>query len=120
METRFVRKDGEIIHVLLGSSPLDSADSTINFATTALDITGRVLTEAELARHRDQLEELVAERTTQLQEEMDKHRQILSLMAGREVRMAELKKAIKKLRNQLKDAGLEPIANDPLLEHNIS
>ncbi|MBT3391402.1 MAG: GAF domain-containing protein [Chloroflexi bacterium] len=120
VETRFVRKDGEIIHVLLGSSPLDSADSTINFATTALDITGRVLTEAELARHRDQLEELVAERTTQLQEEMDKHRQILSLMAGREVRMAELKKAIKKLRNQLKDAGLEPIANDPLLEHNIS
>ena len=120
VETRFVRKGGEIIHVLLGSSPLDSADSTINFATTALDITGRVLTEAELARHRDQLEELVAERTTQLQEEMDKHRQILSLMAGREVRMAELKKAIKKLRNQLKDAGLEPIANDPLLEHNIS
>jgi hypothetical protein len=36
-------------------------------------------------------------------------------MAGREVRMAELKDAIKELRTQLRDANLTPVADDPLL-----
>lgn len=57
----------------------------------------------------EQLEGIVAERTEDLQT-------TLNLMAGREVRMAELKKVIKKLRDQLQNAGLEPVANDPLLE----
>ena len=35
-------------------------------------------------------------------------------MAGREVRMAELKKVIKKLRSQISSAGMHPIADDPL------
>ncbi|MBC8331960.1 MAG: GAF domain-containing protein [Anaerolineae bacterium] len=60
-------------------------------------------------RHAFELEKRVAERTKELQT-------FVNLMAGREVRMAELKKAIKKLRKQLSDAGMEPIANDPLLE----
>ena len=37
------------------------------------------------------------------------------MMIGREVRMAELKKVIKSLREQLKDNEIIPIANDPLL-----
>jgi hypothetical protein len=37
-------------------------------------------------------------------------------MAGREVRMIGLKDAIRKLRAQLEEAGLEPVADDPLLE----
>ena len=40
---------------------------------------------------------------------------VINLMAGREVRMAELKKVIKALRAQLKEAGLKPVADDPLL-----
>ena len=59
--------------------------------------------------HASELEKRVAERTKELQT-------LVNLMAGREVRMAELKKTIKKLRKQLVDAGMEPIANDPLLE----
>ena len=39
-----------------------------------------------------------------------------SLMAGRGMRMVELKKVIRKLREQLKSAGLTPVANDPLKE----
>lgn len=39
---------------------------------------------------------------------------IINAMAGREVRMAELKKVIKKLRAQIKNAGMTPVANDPL------
>jgi acyl carrier protein phosphodiesterase len=37
-----------------------------------------------------------------------------NLMARREVRMAELKDVIRKLRAQLEKAGLEPVADDPL------
>jgi len=66
-------------------------------------------TEEELKKHRKHLEELVKERTTELQK-------IINLMSGREMRMAGLKKTIKKLRAQLKEAGLEPVADDPLKE----
>ncbi len=61
----------------------------------------------ELKKHSYNLESLVRERTDQLQ-------RMVNLMAGREVRMAELKEVIKKLRNQLIQAGLEPVADDPL------
>jgi PAS domain S-box-containing protein len=73
-----------------------------------VDITERVRAERKLREHREHLEELIDERTAEL-------RQMLNLMAGREVRMAELKDVIKKLRAQLKSAGLEPVADDPLL-----
>ena len=36
-------------------------------------------------------------------------------MAGREVRMAELKDVIRQLRAQLEEAGLTPVADDSLL-----
>ncbi len=55
----------------------------------------------------------------QAEEELRKHaaeqKRMVNLMAGREVRMAELKGVIRKLRAQLEEAGLEPAANDPLL-----
>ncbi len=59
--------------------------------------------------HARGLEERVKERTLELQ-------RAVNLMAGREVRMSELKETIKKLRNQLIEAGLEPVADDPLKE----
>jgi hypothetical protein len=51
----------------------------------------------------------VAERTSEL-------RKMVNLMAGREVRMAELKGVIRQLRAQLAEAGLKSAADDPLLE----
>jgi hypothetical protein len=41
---------------------------------------------------------------------------MVNLMAGREVRMAELKETIQKLRAQLEETGLTPVADDPLKE----
>ena len=41
---------------------------------------------------------------------------IVNTMAGRELRMAELKETIQKLRAQLEAAGLTPVADDPLKE----
>lgn len=66
-------------------------------------------TEEELKKHREHLEEKVKERTAKLQT-------MVNVMAGREMRMTGLKKTIKKLRAQLKEAGLEPVADDPLKE----
>jgi PAS domain S-box-containing protein len=75
----------------------------------ASDITKRKRVEEALHEHRDHLEEEVERRTAEL-------RTLVNAMAGREIRMAELKKTIRQLREQLKKAGLEPIANDPLFE----
>lgn len=53
------------------------------------------------------LEQRVRERTTELQ-------RVVNLIAGREIRMEELRGVITQLRAQLKHAGLKPAADDPL------
>jgi len=60
-----------------------------------------------LERHTWELEQRVAERTDEL-------RRAVTLMAGREIRMAELKQDINALRRQLHAAGIEPAAGDSL------
>ena len=72
-----------------------------------LDFTERRKVEQDLEKYQTHLQELVEERTGEL-------RQTISLMAGREVRMAELKETIKKLRGQIDEAGMVPVADDPL------
>ena len=74
-----------------------------------MDITERKRAQEELERHREHLQEMVRDRTTELQT-------IINTMSGREVRMAELKEVIGKLRAQIDSAGLTPVANDPLKE----
>ncbi len=77
-------------------------------AELALILYNAILYE-QVKRHANELEERVKERTKELQK-------AVNLMAGREVRMAELKEVIKKLRAQLLEAGLEPLYDDPLKE----
>jgi len=61
----------------------------------------------QIQQHADELEERVYDRTHELCT-------IVNAMAGREVRMAELKDVIKKLRRQIEAAGMTPMADDPL------
>jgi phosphoglycerate-specific signal transduction histidine kinase len=103
----------------------------------AHDITKRILAEEKLARHLESLEELVEERTDELtkanqqlnqqieerkkagdvlKERTDELQTMVNALAGREIRMVELKKVIKKLRSQLEGAGMKPVADDPLKE----
>mgnify|MGYP006291277229 CR=1 FL=1 len=63
--------------------------------------------ERELRANREQLQQLVQERTARLQT-------VMGATTGRELRMAELKDVIRQLRKQLEDAGITPEADDPL------
>jgi PAS domain S-box-containing protein len=77
-------------------------------------ITERQRAEQKLREAHDTLEERVEQRTMELEKETEEHRLLFDLMVGREIRMADLKIVIKKLRSQLIQAEMEPIADDPL------
>jgi len=90
VEAEIVRKDGTRFTALV--APAGFFDEEGNFAGyigALIDITERKRLEEE-------------------------QRRLLNLMAGREVRMAELKEAIRQLRAQLQDARMRPVADDPL------
>ncbi|MCP4142807.1 MAG: PAS domain S-box protein [Chloroflexi bacterium] len=96
--------------------PLYAEDGTVpRILAVVENITERKKAEQELNMYRDHLEELVEKRTAELKKKMDEQMTTFDLMIGREVRMSELKEAIKKLRAQLERAGITPEANDPLL-----
>ena len=105
-----VRKDGlQFWANVIITALRDDSGELVGFSNVTQDITERKRTEEELEKHREHLEELVRERTTELQT-------IVNAMSGREVRMAELKETIRKLCAQLEEEGLTPVADDPLLE----
>ncbi|MEE8481408.1 MAG: hypothetical protein V3T59_09220, partial [Desulfobacterales bacterium] len=93
--------------------------------------------EEKLAKHLESLEELVEERTNELtkanqqlnqqieertkagdelKKRTDELQTMVNAMAGREIRMAELKNVIEKLRAQIESEALTPVADDPLKE----
>jgi len=68
VETRWQRKDGECIDVLLSSAPIDRMDLSRGVTFTALDITDRKRMEMELLAAKIDLERRVEQRTLELQE----------------------------------------------------
>jgi len=68
VETRWQRKDGVNIDVLLSSAPIDRKDLSRGVTFTALDITDRKRMEAELLAAKIDLERRVEQRTLELQE----------------------------------------------------
>jgi len=94
------------------SRPGGSSDGLLEIGREVADSIAVAMEQARLREaeklHARDLEARVAQRTAELRRAVD-------LMAGRELRMAELKKVIKALRRQLEEAGIEPMADDPLL-----
>lgn len=58
VETRWQRKDGTIIDILLSSAPMDATDLSAEITFTALDVTARVRTEEALRRSQLQYQTL--------------------------------------------------------------
>jgi len=72
-EVRIKHKDGHWVWVLDRGKVFewDANGKPVRIAGTRLDITERVQAEEELKKHRDHLEQLVAQRTTELKERVD-------------------------------------------------
>jgi len=90
------------------------------FATLKIDITAWAQVVDELEKYRDYLKILVKDRTIELEEQINKQREILGLWAGREARNGELRVAIQILHEQLEEAGLEPLVDDQLLREEAT
>jgi PAS domain S-box-containing protein len=72
-EYRWVHRDGKIVWTLGDVVPVRSPGGKIDsYVGTLVDITDRKNVEQELAKHRNHLEDLVAERTSQLIEAKEK------------------------------------------------
>jgi PAS domain S-box-containing protein len=116
-EYQMLHKDGHLVDAEVISTAVRDQDGNIQgFVGVTRDISERKQAEQELNQlhqelkdHAAKLEQRVEERTQELQTLVDS-------MAGREIRMAELKDVIQQLREQIIRAGMEPEANDPLLE----
>jgi len=83
------------------------AKLAILFASQAAQAIQNARLYQQVTQYAETLESRIMERTKELTK-MVEH------MTGREIRMIELKGAIKELRQQLKDHGIEPAAQDPL------
>jgi PAS domain S-box-containing protein len=94
---RIVRPDGEVRYVHEKAEDIkDETGKMIRSIGTVQDITEGKKAEDALKKSTAELQKMV------------------NLMAGRELRMAELKETIQKLRTQLESAGMTPVADDPL------
>ena len=87
---------GEVRFVDAYNIPLIDQNLMIS---TVQDTTKRKLAEDEIKRHRENLEELVKERTKNLDEKNEELERINKLFIGRELKMVELKEKIKNLTN---------------------
>jgi len=111
VEMRLKHKSGIWQWMKIGVTNLLDDPDVRAIVTIGRDITDRREAEQLLHDHAEELEKRVRQRTDELQ-------RTVNLMAGRELRIAELRETIKTLRSQLQRAGLVPVANDPLLDED--
>jgi len=96
----FERKDGSVIYMDFNASIINIKGKA-KLAVFFTDITDRKLAAEELVRHRVHLEELVRERTKELEAKNAELERFNSLFVGREFRIKELRDKVKKLETQL-------------------
>ena len=98
------RKDGCKIEVSLNvESVRDESGKILHSISSWRDITERKLAEAELEKHREHLEELVKNRTAELEEKNKKLEEFNELFVDREFRIKELKDKVKELEKTEED-----------------
>ncbi len=83
-------------------NPIIEEENITGVSALSIEITELKKANKELQKHQNQLEELVRERTQELEDKNSLLERTNKAFAGREVRMAELKKEIEELRREVK------------------
>jgi len=89
-----LKKDGSIVPTDIKASPI-SLNGKPYIIGAIRDITERKLAEEELTKHREHLEELVKERTKELEDKNKELDRTMKVFVGREVKIRDLEKRIR-------------------------
>jgi PAS domain S-box-containing protein len=115
MHYQMRHKDGHWIDVEVVSTPVvDASGQPSGFIGITRDISQRKRAAEALQESEQRYKQLASELEERVEDRTSELQILVSAMTGREVRMAELKQVIIKLRAQLKEAGMTPVADDPL------
>jgi len=96
-------KSDQVIPLEINSSPIIQDGKTTSILVIARDITERKRAEIELKQYREKLEELVKERTLELEEKNRELEKYNDMFVGREFRIKELKEKLKIFENRYDD-----------------
>ncbi|MCF7920111.1 MAG: response regulator [Candidatus Cloacimonetes bacterium] len=96
------KQDQDIWHYITAVPVKDEEGNTLGALQTIQDITLRKRAEIELTKHKEHLEELVAERTRKLEEKNQELEQMNRLFVGREFRIKELRDKMKILEEKIR------------------
>ena len=96
-----VRKDGKRLAIKWSNTThLNDEKKPVSITSIGEDITQQIITEKELNKHREKLEELVKERTNELEKAMHEMEKMNELFIGREFRIKALKDEIQALKEK--------------------
>ncbi|WP_367181443.1 PAS domain S-box protein [uncultured Lacinutrix sp.] len=96
MELKYLMDSGRELYILISLQSLQ-LNNEGHVLLTVLDITEKKNAEAELEKHRNNLEELIEVRTEEVRLKNNQLERMNKLFVGRELKMKELKGIIKKL-----------------------
>ncbi|MBN2828992.1 MAG: PAS domain S-box protein [Candidatus Cloacimonetes bacterium] len=101
-ENEVVTKSGRIRLIFWYNTILRNSDNEIEFVlSSGEDITDRRKTEMELSKYQEHLEELVEDRTAELEQKNAELQRYNNLFIGREFRIKELRDRVKELEEKL-------------------
>ena len=100
-ESQVLHKNGEIIAVEITEKIIDDDGNPVSIQGTTRNITERKQGEEEIRKLNTELEQRVAERTDELEDNNAELERMNKLFLGREIRMVELKKQIAALENDV-------------------
>lgn len=98
VELELRKKSGENLTILFSSENMEIGGEAC-ILSTGINVSDRKKAEKDLLNYREHLEEIIKERTLELEEKNKKLDRLNKVFIGRELRMVELKKEIEILKN---------------------